>query len=127
LTPSNAAQLGRFRNTWPSKDDARAVRSDVQVSVVGSPQAVLPNGLTSGAYTAPVAEYIYPEIIRFGVPGYPSPVSFENFCYLTNAGGTFLTADGSAAVLGSPVPFPQSGHPLSQQIGAGPARACNGQ
>ncbi len=127
LSPSNAAQLGRFRNTWPSKDDARAVRRDVAVSVVGSPQAVLPNGLTSGAYTAPVAEYIYPEITRFGVPGYPSPVSFENFCFLTNAGGTFTMADGSAAVLASPAPFPQSGHPLSQPIGAGPARACDGQ
>lgn len=127
LTPSNAAQLGRFRNTWPSKDDARAVRRDIAVSVVGSPHAVLASGLTSGAYTAPVSEYIYPEITRFGVPGYPSPVSFENFCFLTNAGGTFTTFDGATAVLGSPVPFPQSGHPLSQPIGAGPARACDGQ
>jgi hypothetical protein len=126
LSPSNGPQLGRFRNTWPSKDNARAVRRDVEVAVIGSPHAVLPTGLTSGSYTAPISEYIYPEITTFGVPGYPSPVSFENFCFLTNAGGTFIAASGPVA-LSSPLPFPASGHPLSQEIGAGPGRVCDGQ
>jgi hypothetical protein len=126
LSPSNGPQLGRFRNTWPSKDNARAVRRDVEVAVTGSPHAVLPTGLTSGSYTAPISEYIYPEITTFGVPGYPSPVSFENFCFLTNAGGTFIAASGPVA-LSSPSPFPASGHPLSQEIGAGPGRVCDGQ
>jgi len=126
LTPSNGPQLGRFRNTWPSKDNARAVRRDVKVTVIDSPRAGLPTGLTSGTYVAPISEYIYPEITQFGVPGYPSPVAFENFCFLLNAGGSFSTSSGDVA-LATPSPFPSSGHPLSQQIGAGPSRVCDGQ
>ncbi len=126
LSPSNGAQLGRFRNTWPSKDNARAVRRDVQTTVIGSPRGVLANGLTSGTYVAPISEYIYPEVTRFGVPGYPSPVSFENFCFLLNAGGSFPASSGDIA-LAAPTPFPSSGHALSQPIGAGPARVCDGQ
>lgn len=126
LAPSNGAQLGRFRNTWPAKDDARAVRRDAQAMVVGSPHAVLPSGLTSGMYTAPVSEYIYPEPTRFGTTGFPTPVPFENFCFLALGGGTFETADGPQPV-GRLDPFPDSGHALSQAVGTGTARACDGQ
>lgn len=126
LSPSNGAQLGRFRNTWPAKDDARAVRRDVLASVVGSPHGVLPNGLTSGKYLAPISEYIYPEPTSFGVTGFPTPVPFENFCFLALGGGTFETAGGTKSI-GRLDPFPESGHPLSQPIGTGTQRACDGQ
>lgn len=71
LTPSNAAQFGRFRNTWPAKDNARAVRRDVHpAQVLGSPNQKLASGLTSGVYVAPIGEYIAPEATRFGRAGF---------------------------------------------------------
>lgn len=124
LTPSNGAQFGRFRNTWPAKDNARAVRRDIVARVIGSPHAVLANGLTSGQYLAPIAEYIGPEATRFGVPGFQPPLPFENFCFLDQGGGTFETAGGVQGLVRLD-PFPQSGHALSQAVGAGPARACD--
>lgn len=124
LTPSNGPQLGRFRNTWPAKDSARAVRRDVVASIVGSPNAKLANGLTSGKYVAPIGEYIYPELTRFGIPGFALPVPFENFCFLRSGGGAFHTVAGDVSI-GALSPFPESGHPLSQAVGSG--RACDGQ
>lgn len=124
LAPSNGAQLGRFRNTWPAKDNARAVRRDILARVVGSPNAALPNGLTSGLYVAPIAEYIGPEATRFGAPGHQPPVPFENFCFLAKGGGTFDTAAGTQT-LGRLTPFPDSGHADAQPVGSGPARACD--
>ena len=47
LAPSNGAQFGRFRNTWPAKDNARAVRRDILARVIGSPNAKLANGLAA--------------------------------------------------------------------------------
>jgi hypothetical protein len=124
LTPSNGPQFGRFRNTWPAKDSARAVRRDARVTVVGlnNPQK-LANGLTPGRYTAPISEYIAPEITRFGIRGFPVPVPFENFCYLAGVGGSFATAT-SIETLQKLDPFPNSGHPLSQTVGVGPQLAC---
>lgn len=126
LPPDNGPQLGRFRNTWPAKDDARAVRRDVLALVIGSPHGQLGNGLTSGRYEAPVSQYIYPEPTSFGVRGFPVPVPFENFCFLQNGGGTFA-ADTGTITLSRLDPFPESGHTLSQPIGTGFARACDGQ
>lgn len=124
LQPANGAQFGRFRNTWPAKDNARAVRRDIMASVIGSPHAKLANGLTSGVYVAPIGEYIGPEATRFGVPGFQPPVPFENFCFLSKGGGTFETAAGTQN-LEQLKPFPESGHPDSQPVGAGPVRACD--
>jgi hypothetical protein len=126
LAPSNGPQLGRFRNTWPSKDDARAVRRDVIATIVGSPNAILPTGLTSGKYVAPIGQYIYPELTSFGIPGFALPVASENFCFLSSGGGTFKSGEGDVSI-GRLDPFPESGHPLSQPVGAGTARACDGQ
>lgn len=123
LVPSNLAQMGRFRNTWPAKSSATAVRRDIVARVVGSPKSVLPNGLTSGLYVAPVGEYISPEATRFGRPGSQPPVPFENFCFL-HGGGTFKTASGDVALLRLQ-PFPESGNAQSQLVGTGPARACD--
>ncbi len=124
LAPSNGAQFGRFRNTWPAKDNARAVRRDILARVVGSPNAKLANGLTSGLYVAPIGEYIGPEATRFGDPGFQPPVPFENFCFLAKGGGTFETAAGTQNLVRL-APFPESGHADSQPVGTGPARACD--
>ena len=126
LPASNGPQMGRFRETWPSKDDARAVRQDVEVTIVGRTPRELANGLTSAKYTAPIAEYIYPEITQFGNPGFPSPVPFENFCFLNKSDGTYTSATVTAS-LGALVPFPNSGHNLSQVVGPGPVRACDNE
>ena len=131
LAPSNGPQLGRFRNTWPAKDDARAVRRDVRARIVGTAGAApLPNGLTPGLYTAPIGEYIYPENTRFGVgaaaagasAGAPLPVPFENFCFLRRAGASVTTVE--PRVLGALAPFPESGHAQSQATGTAGARVC---
>ena len=124
LQPSNAAQFGRFRQTWPAKDNARAVRRDIMARVIGSTHAVLPSGLTSGQYVAPIGEYIGPEATRFGRPGFQPPVPFENFCFLDKGGGTFRTAAGEQT-LARLQPFPESGHAQAQQVGSGTARACD--
>lgn len=124
LMPSNAAQFGRFRNTWPAKDNARAVRRDIRAEVVGSPNALQPSGLTSGRYVAPIGEYIGPEATRFGVRGFQPPVPFENFCFLFKGGGSFTSAAGDQT-LGALTPFPASGQPGSQPVGSGPATACD--
>ncbi len=132
LTPSNAAQLGRFRNTWPAKDDARAVRRDVRAQIVDpgnpSPVEVLQNGLTVGKYEASIAEYIYSEVTRFGarsnnnVNSFAVPVAFENFCCLRKA-GTIITALDQHELKGLD-PFPESGHPRSQLTGFPEVRVC---
>lgn len=129
LPPSNGPQLGRFRNTWPAKDDARAVRRDVRAQIVGLGQVTtLPNGLTPGVYVAPIAEYIYPEVTRFGARSsdvanaFPVPVAFENFCFLRKPGATITTID--AHTLGALTPFPESGHPQSQITGAPGVTVC---
>ena len=124
LPPSNGPQFGRFRNTWPAKDNARAVRRDLQARVIGSPNAELANGLTSGLYVAPIGEYIGPEATRFGVPGHQPPMPFENFCFLAKGGGTSETGAG-VQNLARLDPFPESGHADSQPVGSGPARACD--
>lgn len=124
LQPSNGAQFGRFRNTWPAKGNARAVRRDIIASVIGSPHARLANGLTSGVYLAPIGEYIGPEATRFGTPGFQPPVPFENFCFLAKGGGTVETGAGPQNMVRLD-PFPESGHPDSQPVGTGPARACD--
>ena len=124
LQPSNGAQLGRFRNTWPAKDNARAVRRDILARVIGSPNAKLANGLTSGLYVAPIGEYIGPEATRFGDLGRQPPVPFENFCFLAKGGGTFDSAAGTQNMIRLE-PFPESGHADAQPVGAGPARACD--
>ncbi|MBS0301383.1 MAG: hypothetical protein JSR16_04355 [Proteobacteria bacterium] len=124
LQPANGPQLGRFRNTWPAKDNARAVRRDLQARVIGSPNAKLANGLTSGLYVAPIGEYIGPEATRFGVPGHQPPMPFENFCFLAKGGGTSETGAG-VQNLARLDPFPESGHADSQPVGSGPARACD--
>ena len=124
LPPSNGPQFGRFRNTWPAKDNARAVRRDLQARVIGSPNAELANGLTSGLYVAPIGEYIGPEATRFGVPGHQPPMPFENFCFLAKGGGTSETGVGEQN-LARLDPFPESGHADSQPVGSGPARACD--
>jgi hypothetical protein len=115
-------------NTWPAKDDARAVRRDVRAKVVGPSVAPLSNGLTPGLYTAPIAEYIYPETTQYGarsnatVNAFPVPVAFENFCFLRKSGATITTLEAHA--IGPLTPFPDSGHPQSQVIGAGASRVC---
>lgn len=124
LTPSNGPQFGRFRNTWPAKDNARAVRRDMLARVIGSPNAKLANGLTSGLYVSPISRYVGPEATRFGLPGFQPPVPFENFCFLDKGGGTMATASGTQTVQRL-VPFPESGHAEAQQVGSGSARACD--
>ena len=48
----------------------------------------------------------------------------ENFCFLAKGGGTFESAAGVQNLVRL-APFPESGHPDSQPVGAGPARACD--
>ncbi len=99
LPTITGGQYGRFRGTWPSKDDARAVRHEVRARIIGGARTQ-GAGWTASEYVAPIGEYIYPEPTAYGNPGYMLPVPFESFCFL-----------------GTLSPFPASGHPFSQEIG----------
>jgi hypothetical protein len=117
LTPQRAGQIGRIRVTLPSKSNFLAVTREVRMRIAGPP------GDPLGSYTAPIAEYIYPENTRFGQrPAYPVPVPFENFCELLRGGGTLTTLGRtSGPALGSLTPFPESGHPTPQPRADGSA------
>jgi hypothetical protein len=49
-------------------------------------------------------------------------VAFENFCFLRKPGATITTLDPHA--LEALTPFPNSGHPQSQTVGATGVRVC---
>ncbi|MCB2016540.1 MAG: hypothetical protein KDF54_03340 [Hydrogenophaga sp.] len=121
LTPSPVAQIGRIRITLPSKANFLPVTRDVRIRIEGHASVKVAGGLDSGQYTAPVGEYIYPENTRFGRPRFPVSVPFENFCFLKNGGGLLGTLgrdalpDASRPVIGPLVPFPASGHAVSQR------------
>ncbi len=117
-------QFGRFRGTWPSKDDARAVRRESRVSIIGGNVTQGP-GWTTSQYAAPIGEYIYPEPTAYGNPGYMLPVPFESFCFLsqgkwaTEINGALISMEplGKPSAAGATDLFPYSGHRRSQQIG----------
>ncbi len=116
MPTTTGGQFGRFRGTWPSKDNARAVRREARVRVIGSLPKVVDPGWTTSEYVAPIAEYIYPEPTTYGNPGYMLPVPFESFCFLSQ--GKWVTdIDGTDVPMQALVPFPNSGHPVSQEIG----------
>jgi hypothetical protein len=121
LTPSAVAQIGRIRITLPAKANFLPVTRDVRIRIEGHSSTKVAGGLDSGQYTAPVAEYIYPENTRFGRPRSPVSVPFENFCFLKNGGGLLGTLgrdtlpDAARPVIGRLQPFPESGHATSQR------------
>ena len=120
LTPSQVAQLGRVRITLPAKANFLPITRDVRLRIEGHTPVKVAGGLDSGQYTAPVAEYIYPENTRFGRPRLPVSVPFENFCFLKNGGGLLGTLgrdalpDAARPAIGPLTPFPRSGHTAAQ-------------
>jgi hypothetical protein len=149
IVPTNLAQLGRFKMIWAAKEDARVVRRNVRVLLSPAtlpsdaafgpgkasnemPPALLPTGASKrsgyafGQYEAPVAEYISPEITRFGVKGWPVPVNFEDFCFLktTNLIDTQEpTAAGYVQVTAGPATPSPAARLLSQRKADG-TRVC---
>lgn len=115
LQPQRAGQIGRVRITLPAKSNFLPVARDVRYRIAGHTSTKV-GTLDSGQYTAPVGEYIYPEITRFGQrPSFPVPVPFENFCALKNGGGRLETLGRTGGpAIGPLAPFPQSGHVIAQ-------------
>ncbi len=114
IQPEPIAPIGRFRITVDQQvfmPPTREIRARIQ-GIAGStidPPATAANGLTYGEYTAPVAEYIFPEGRVFGgkkpLPGW-IPANFEDLCFLSRG---WWPADETAAL--EPLdPWPSSGH-----------------
>ena len=110
LAPEQAGQIGRVRITLPSKANFLAVTREMRLRVAGQPEG-------RSEYTAPIAEYIYPEPTRFGQRGaaFALPVPVENFCVLAKGGEPLATLGRSGGpALGPLDPYPDSGHPTAQ-------------
>jgi hypothetical protein len=119
VQPEQVAPMGRFRITVDQQvfmPPTREIRARIQ-GIVGSNVPTTPpteplkaaNGLIYGEYTAPVAEYIFPEGRVFGAkkpqPGF-IPANFEDLCFLSRG----WWPDGEAAPLEPLTPWPSSGH-----------------
>lgn len=114
VQPEPVAPMGRFRITvdqqvfMPPTREIRARIHGIEGSKAASP-ATSANGLIFGEYTAPVAEYIFPEGRGFGAkkpqPG-TIPANFEDLCFLARG----WWPDGEAAPLEPLMPWPSSGH-----------------
>ncbi len=71
------------------------------------------NGLEPAQYTAPIAEYIFPENTGFGQVLYPANV--ENLCFLRRGSGKYEGLGRDPGLnIGALIPFPESGHPNPQ-------------
>lgn len=71
------------------------------------------NGLEPAQYTAPIAEYIFPENTGFGQVLYPA--NFENLCFLRRGSGKYEGLGRDPGLNIAPLrPFPESGHPNPQ-------------
>ncbi len=130
LDPQRVGQIGRIRVTLPAKANFLPITRDVRIRIEGHSSVKVAGGLDSGQYSAPVAEYIYPENTRWGIPRFPVSVPFENFCFLKNGGGTLGTLGRDELpnphplrpAIGSLLPFPSSGQ--GPQVKADGTAAC---
>ena len=130
LNPQRVGQIGRIRVTLPAKANFLPITRDVRIRIEGHSSEKVAGGLDSGQYTAPVAEYIYPENTRWGIPRFPVSVPFENFCFLRNGGGTLGTLGRDELpnphplrpAIGALLPFPSSGQ--GPQVKADGTTAC---
>ncbi|NOT10526.1 MAG: hypothetical protein HOP23_01600 [Methylococcaceae bacterium] len=114
IAPEPIAPMGRFRITVdqqvfvPPTREIRARINGIAGSSAPAPQTAA-NGLIFGEYTAPVAEYIFPEGRVFGgkkpLPG-GVPANFEDLCFLSRG----WWPEDEAAALEPLDPWPSSGH-----------------
>lgn len=114
VPPEPVAPMGRFRVTVDQQvfmPPTREIRARIQ-GIPGSsnnPPATAANGLIYGEYTAPVAEYIFPEGRVFGakkpLPG-AIPANFEDLCFLSHG----WWPEDEDNPLDALEPWPESGH-----------------
>jgi hypothetical protein len=114
VTPQRLGQIGRLRaELRPPKTTVAQVPRDVLIRRVDS----FPRRETGmRVYTAPVAEYIYPENTLFGSPNRPVSVPFEYFCFLKNGTGPLDTLGREPPgqpVVGPLSPFPAGSLPTT--------------
>lgn len=117
VQPTQKPPMGRFEITvdqqvfMPPTREIRARINGIAGSNVIPPAQPLTaaNGLIYGEYTAPVAEYIFPEGRVFGAkkpqPG-TIPANFEDLCFLSRG----WWPNGEGAALEPLDPWPSSGH-----------------
>jgi hypothetical protein len=120
VAPEPVAPMGRFRITvdqqvfMPPTREIRARINGIDGSST-TPIKTAANGLIYGEYTAPVAEYIFPEGRVFGakkpLPG-GVPANFEDLCFLSRG----WWPAGEAAALETLEPWPESGHGLTSNF-----------
>jgi hypothetical protein len=110
VTPQRLGQIGRLRiELRPPKTSVAQVPRDAVIRRVdGLPP--LDKGMR--VFTAPIAEYIYPENTLFGSPTRPVSVPFEYFCFLKKGAGPLDTLGRAGGpVIGPLTPFPSGSLP----------------
>jgi hypothetical protein len=111
VTPQRLGQIGRLRiELRPPKTAVAQVPRDVIIRRV-----LQPSDAGLAVYTAPVAEYIYPENTLFGAPNKPVSVPFEYFCFLKKGVGPLdtLGRTGSPFIIGPLTIFPSGSLPTT--------------
>ena len=110
--PPSGAVKGRWRFRPPNRTVPLAGASGIfdpppqqmRAKLRGATQMVTKNGLTSGQYTAPIGEYIFPENAGTGTPIVPN--NFEVFAFLAQGLGPLDGAGGTGAIVGQLSPWP---------------------
>lgn len=93
---------------------------EVFVQIVGAQQLVTVNGLVSGRYQSPIAEFLFPEP---ATPGSPLPVNnFETFPFLAQGSGPL---EGNGPVVGQLTPWPGAVAPAYVRCGSSLLVAAN--
>ncbi len=121
VTPQRLGQIGRLRiEIRPPKTAVAKIPRDVVIRATAfTPIAAVKR---AGVYTAPVAEYIYPENTLFGRPNRPTSVPLDFFCFLKNGVGPLNTLGRTALtpVIGplGGAAFPGGDRPGPQPLGA---------
>jgi hypothetical protein len=128
VSPEVNSPLGRFEETVDQSiflPPTREIRAHVKDAPSGEKNVV---GIEWGQYTAPIGEYIFPEGRNFGFP--QVPMNFENLCFLAKGAGPLDTlgrdktpgagCTGNNCTLGQLMPWPESGHGVTD-----PRTACN--
>jgi hypothetical protein len=140
--PPNGAVIGRFRfrgdklpggggggnNTirpgypirGPLSGAFLPASREMYVAILGAQQIVTANGLVSGRYQSPIAEFLFPEP---ATPGSPLPVNnFETFPFLAQGMGPL---DGTGPIVGQLSPWPGAVKPNYVRCGSALLVAAN--
>jgi hypothetical protein len=113
--PPTGAVLGRWRFRPPTKilslppaGTFLPATREMYARIRGATHPVAANGLTTGQYRAPIAEYLFPENLGIGNP--PVPLNLQDFPFLAKGVGPWVD---NGAVVGQLQPWPGGAKPTA--------------